>query len=145
MDSVQNKIVGWAFLAIGLAVIFWGIYSSYSVFTGKTKAPEIFTVPIIAQNLQDAQNSGVAGSKVDQMDPAKLQNLSPSDLQKIQVQQQAQVQDMLQKNISNQFEKMIPSDAIIKMMNLSSWSVFVFILIYAGSKISDLGIKLLKN
>lgn len=145
MDSVQNKIAGWALLAAGLAVIFWSMYSSHSIFTGKTKAPEIFETPAVATNTQDAQTAGSGIAKVNKIDPAKLQSLNPADFANLQNQQQAQIQADLQKNINAQFEKLIPADLVSKLMNLSSWSIFAFIMIYAGSKISGLGIKLLKD
>ncbi|MFA6096310.1 MAG: hypothetical protein WC788_01630 [Candidatus Paceibacterota bacterium] len=142
MDSAQNKIAGWALLGLGLAVIFWGIYSSYSVFTGKTKAPEIFATPAVSEK---AQNAAADSSKIETIDPSKLQNLSPAQLKDLQAQQQAQTQAMVQNSISEQFDKLVPADLIPKLMNLSSWSIFIFILIYAGSKISGLGISLLRN
>lgn len=143
--SVENKIAGWALLVLGLVVILWSIYSSYAIFTGKTKSPDIFPAPSVSQNLQDSQNAGSGSAKVDKIDPTKLQTLNPADLQKMQEQQQAQLQTNLQNTVIAQFEKMIPADTISKLMNLSSWSIFAFILIYAGSAISSLGIKLLKD
>ncbi|MFZ2970962.1 MAG: hypothetical protein WA063_07490 [Minisyncoccia bacterium] len=145
MDLTQNKIAGWALLALGLVVIFWSIYSSYGIFTGKTRPPEIFTIPAASQNLQDSQSAGNGSAKTDKINVTKLQALNPADLQKMQAEQQAQLQASLQNSISAQFEKIVPADTISKLMNLSSWSIFVFILIYAGSKISDLGIKLLRD
>ncbi len=145
MDLTQNRIAGWALLFAGLAVIFWSMYSSYAIFSGKTKAPEIFAAPVVSENPQDPQNAEGGNSQVGKIDPAKLKNLNPADLQNIQNAQQAEIQAELQKNISAQFEKIMPADLISKIMNLSSWSIFAFIMIYAGSKISGLGIKLLKN
>lgn len=143
--QVQNKIAGWALLFLGLAVILWSMYSSFEIFTGKTKAPEIFAVPSVSETQQSAQTAGNGNAKVGKIDPAKLQNLNPADLQNLQNQQQAEVQSMLENSITQQFEKLIPADLISKLMNLSSWSIFAFIMIYAGSKISSLGIKLLKD
>lgn len=145
MNISQNKIIGWILLALGIGIIFWGIFSAYNIFTGKEKAPEIFALPVVTEKSQDPESAKIGDAKVEKIDPSKLQNISPADLQKIQDQQQAQAQAMLGKGITDQFAKMIPSDMITKMMNLSSWSIFVFILIYAGSKISGLGIKLMKD
>lgn len=140
MNTAQNKLAGWFLLAVGLIIIFWSIFSSYNIFTGKNIAPEIFAVPVISQ---DSEKTGDIYTKIDGANPAKLQSLSPDDLQKMQSEQQAQIQSALQDSISKQFEKIIPADLIPKLMNLSSWSIFIFILIYAGSQISGLGIKLL--
>jgi len=38
-----NKIIGYLLLFIGLAIIFWCLYSSYNIFTAKTSPPEIFS------------------------------------------------------------------------------------------------------
>lgn len=143
--SASNKGAGWVLLALGVAVILWSMNSSYQIFTGKTDAPEMFKSPAVSNDGNNLQNKENAVSKTDKIDPMKLQNLDPADLQKLQDLQQSEVQEMLQKNIASQFEKMIPADTIMKMMNLSSWSIFIFIFIYAGSKIAGLGIKLLKD
>jgi hypothetical protein len=37
-----KKFIGWLIFAFGLAIIFFGLYPSYNIFTGKTSAPEIF-------------------------------------------------------------------------------------------------------
>nr|AQS33313.1 hypothetical protein [uncultured bacterium] len=43
--SMTKKILALALIIIGLAVIFYGLYSSFAIFTGKTTAPEIFKTP----------------------------------------------------------------------------------------------------
>ena len=45
----------------------------------------------------------------------------------------------------NQLKEIIPEEFILKLLNLSSWSMFVFFLVFAGAKISGLGIKLMKE
>jgi len=40
---------------------------------------------------------------------------------------------------------LMPSDFLPKIMNLVSWSIFVSLFLLGGSKISTLGIKLLKS
>ena len=37
-----NKIVGWLVFFLGIAIILFGLYSSFNIFTGKAPAPEIF-------------------------------------------------------------------------------------------------------
>jgi len=51
-----------------------------------------------------------------------------------------QIEGLLEK----QFEKLIPPDAIIKALNLFSWSVFAGLLVFGGVQIGNLGIKLLR-
>lgn len=52
-----KKILGIILLIAGLLVIFYALYSSYNIFTGKTGAPEIFEAPVAAQSAgsQDIQ------------------------------------------------------------------------------------------
>lgn len=52
-----KKILALSLLIVGLAVIFYGLYSSFNIFTGKTPAPEIFVTPsaIKSAGSQDIQ------------------------------------------------------------------------------------------
>lgn len=52
-----KKILGPALIIIGLAVIFYGLYSSFNIFTGKEVAPEIFKTPAAQKSVgsQDIQ------------------------------------------------------------------------------------------
>lgn len=53
---------------------------------------------------------------------------------------QAQMQDIIKK----QLQDVMPADSIPKILNLFSWSILAGILIFAGSQITGIGIKLLK-
>jgi len=53
------------------------------------------------------------------------------------------IEEQIQQIVGEQFSKMFPPETTIKLLNLFSWSIFMFILIYAGGKISSIGIKLL--
>lgn len=53
------KIFGWLLLLVGLAVIVYSLYSSYSIFAVKKSAPEIFETN--EENLQQV------GSSVEEM------------------------------------------------------------------------------
>ena len=55
------------------------------------------------------------------------------------------VQAQLQKAMGEQLKGLIPADFISKTLNLTIWSMLAFILMSGGSKISDLGIKLIKE
>ncbi len=110
---VNNKqIVGWLFLILGIAVIFYSLFSSLNIFTGKTMAPEIFS---------GANGSAANGTPIGSLN--------------------AQVDKM----IGEQLKSIIPSNAIPKLLNLISWSIFATLLIFGGVQISNLGIKLLKS
>jgi len=37
-----TKITGFSLLFLGLAIILWSLYSSYNIFTGATKVPQVF-------------------------------------------------------------------------------------------------------
>lgn len=52
-------------------------------------------------------------------------------------------EEQVQQIIKEQFEGMMPPEFLPKLFNLISWSIFMFILFYAGGKLSSLGIKLL--
>ena len=49
----------------------------------------------------------------------------------------------LGKMISEQLTNLIPFDSALKFANLTVWTIGAWILIFGGSKVSELGIKLL--
>ena len=55
------------------------------------------------------------------------------------------IQAQLQKMIGEQMKGILPVDSITKLLNLVVWSMLAFILIFGGSQISGLGIKLIKK
>jgi len=55
------------------------------------------------------------------------------------------IQAQLQKMIGEQMKEILPVDSITKLLNLVVWSMLAFILIFGGSQISSLGIKLIKK
>ncbi len=118
MSTKLQNLIGWILLSAGLVVIFWVVYSSYNIFTAKTSAPEIFKVE------KEIQTSGGAGKT-----PAT----------------QAELQKEMEKMISEQLKGLLPVDALPKLLNLISWSVFAGILILAGAQTSGLGIKMIKK
>ena len=54
---------------------------------------------------------------------------------------QAQVQQM----IGEQLKGLLPANSITQFLNLMVWSMLTFILIFGGTQISTIGIKLIKN
>ena len=143
METKSNKITGYALLVLGLLVIFWGVYSSYGIFTAKNNVPKVFSNDdrgIVELEIADDKNEKVDLNEIDRSrlnDPAYLKSLG--------TQQKGVTENLIQEQIANQLREIIPTEFILKLLNLSSWSMFVFILIFAGSKISVLGIKLLKD
>ena len=47
--------------------------------------------------------------------------------------------------VNEQISKIIPQDAIYKILNLASWSIFAAILFLGGGKIASIGIGMLKS
>lgn len=145
MAQTTNKIAGWALLVLGMAMIFWGVFSAYDIFTGKKQAPAIFSFSVTNKDLAELENNGEKTVNAEKIDIEKYKNISQEDLQNLQQMQGDQAQSLIKESVKEQIERMIPADSITKIMNLSSWSMFVFILIYAGGKIAGLGIKLVKD
>lgn len=139
----MNKIAGWVLLIAGALMIFWVVFTSHDIFTGKKQAPMVFTSSAINGETKTVDNSE-KNANTGKIDIEKYKNIDPKNLQNIQQTQEDQMQNLVKESIGNQLEKIMPADSITKIMNLSSWSIFVFILIYAGSKIASLGIKLIK-
>jgi len=57
------------------------------------------------------------------------QNVNPNDIQG---------------QIQNALVKIIPVDYIDNTLNLAAWLILMFILIYGGGKIAEIGVKLIK-
>ncbi len=113
----STKIIGMLLLVAGIIIIGWTLQSSYNIFTGKTTIPEIFKTPPQTQTPPTGQMS-----------------TNPADLQK-----------ELRNMVGEQLKGILPVDSFSKLLNLISWSILAFILIYGGGQISGLGIKLTKE
>ena len=55
------------------------------------------------------------------------------------------IQAQMEKMIGEQLKGILPVDALSKLLNLIVWSILAGILIFGGSQISSLGIKLIKK
>jgi len=122
-----KKIIGWALLFLGVAIIVWSLWSSVNIFTGKKLAPEIFK-----SSQQETQSEAPKDAS------SQKKSLS-------QEQHQQQAQQEMQKGIVEGLGKMLPIDALTKFFNLGAWLILVWILIMGGGKISGIGIQLLKT
>ncbi len=111
----SEKIIGWILLAVGIAIIAWGIFYSFNIFTGKAEPPAIFKV--VATN---TTTSPKGGGLVD-------------------------IQGQLGNIVSEQLKGILPLDFLPKLFNLICWSIFMWILVFSSGKIADIGIKLLKK
>ncbi len=139
-----NKIIGYLLLAVGMGIIFWSVFASYDIFTAKKEAPKVFSYNSEGiVNLNGDSDKKAGSEEAIDIDKSKLTDLNY--LKNLEAEQKAQVEDMMKNQISGQLKEMIPEEFTLKLLNLSSWSMLVFILIFAGSKISALGIKLMKD
>jgi len=122
MDDASNssltfqKILGLIILILGLAMIFYAVYASYNIFTGKSQPPDIFKT--VQKAVSQSQNT---------------------------LSSQEQAQKLIQESIQQQIGTMLPADTLPKISNLLSWSLFAWILIFAGVQVSGIGIRLLKK
>ncbi len=118
--ELAAKIFGCVLLLAGVIIIGWALYSSYNVFTGKTAMPEIFNFP---ETIQTPTAKGKVTGTMGLED----------------------VQGQVGQIIGEQLKGFLPVDTLPKILNLFSWSMLAGILIFGGSQISSLGIKLLKK
>ena len=116
--KLQN-LAGWTLLLVGIAIIFWASYLSYNIFTAKTAVPEVFKMPGETKNLTPS--------------PGK----TPAN--------QVELQKEMEKMVGEQLKELIPIETLPKFFNLISWSLFAGLLIFAGSQIASIGIKLIKK
>jgi len=111
------RAVGWLLLVAGLAIIFYTLFSSYNIFTAKSSAPLIFVPAEKESSVKKGKTTASA--------------LQPEAL--------------LGEKMAEELKAMLPADVLPKMLNLVSWSIFASLLIFGGTQISGLGIKLIKN
>lgn len=108
------KIFGWILLILGLIVIFYTLANSYNIFTGKSQPPAIFKTEEGKTTLSQ-------------------KTLSPKE----------ETEKMVEEKLKGQLQIMMPTDSLLKLLNLISWSILAGILIFGGTQISGLGIKLI--
>ena len=121
-----KKIFSWVLLILGILLIFWTLYSTYNIFTGKTSAPEIFKIEETKQAV------------LDESQESKTSPVSQEEAQE-------RAQEEMKKLVGDQIKEMIPSTFMSKILNLISWSILAGILIFGGSRISGIGIKLIRE
>lgn len=115
MNNAQ-KIFGWVLLIAGIILIAWTLIYSYDVFTGKKEVPGIFAAQA------NSSLSGGAGGV-----------------------QGTDIQTQLQKALQEQLKGMISADTLPKILNLTVYSMLAFILIFGGTQLSGIGVKLLNK
>jgi hypothetical protein len=119
-----EKVCGWVLVFAGLALIVYSVRTSYGYFTGKSLFPALVQAVAFQDKISDAGSA----SEIDLTDQKAVQQMM-----------QVQVQTSIDKTVSG----MIPAGSIVVVINAAIWSVFATFLVYAGAKISEVGIKLL--
>lgn len=127
MIDIPNKIIGWILVGLGIILIFWTIIISYNIFTGAREVPQVFKLPAQPAQTQELEN----GSQL-------IQGKSELEIQ-------AQVQKIVQGQLKEQIKNFFPPEFIARILNLTSWSIFAAIMVFAAGKVSGIGIRLLKE
>lgn len=114
-------VVGWVLLAAGLAVIGWSVISSHGYFTAKADFPPVFNF------------EGNGGA-------AKSQSLDVAGLD-VEAQMRLAMNQATQEAVAN----LLPAQEIAKLLNAIVWSMFAAFMVYAGFKIAEISVKLIKS
>ena len=120
MENQQSllKIFGWVLLLLGLVIITWTLFSSYNIFTGQANLPEFFKTEI--------------KDKASSLPQKGL--LEPGGME-----------ELFQQAMGEQLKEFIPANMVADLLNLIAWSILAGILVFGGTQISGIGIKLLKK
>ena len=111
-----TKILGWLLLTLGILIVIYSLFISYKIFTGESRAPDLFKIEEKAEIVQRETAKSL----------------------------ESQAEGIVREELQKQFQKMMPSDSIPQFLNLISWSMLAGILILGGAQLSSLGIKLIK-
>ncbi len=116
------KIIGVLLLFLGVSIVVVVLWHSYKIFTGQLPVPQVFSEQDFSTEpkQQDTEDSQTGFSEQE-------------------------IERMLREQLGGQFKEMIPPQAIAKMLNLVSWSIFAGISTFGGSKIAGVGISMLKS
>ncbi len=114
MSNNLKNIIGGAIFILGFFIVVFTMIFSYNVFKGKVPPFEIFK--------------------------AEEKSLS---IENIPETSNFQIEEMFQEMIRDQISEFLPAENMMLAFNLGSFSMFAFILIYGGSQISIIGIRIL--
>jgi len=116
MNGKLQKFLGWFLFFIGLTIIGWTLYSSYNIFLGKKLPAQIFKI--------ENKESQLSASK---------KKVPPT---------QEEIEEQIRILVAEQLKELIPKETLNTLLNLIAWSIFAGILIFAGTQIASLGIKI---
>lgn len=66
-----KKITAWLLIILGIALIFWTLYSSYSIFTGKSSVPAVFENQTEEKEGEPAEAREMVREEIRDMIPAE--------------------------------------------------------------------------
>ena len=113
---MTEKVTGYSLIALGLVIIFLSLISTWSVFSGKGQAPQIF----------DFKGIGL-----------DLTQLVGGDLPPEQTQ-------LLRKSVGENKTELISGDVLSKPLNLAAYLLFMGFVASVGTKIAGIGTQLLR-
>jgi len=136
-NTIIEKILGSILLLIGLSIIGASLYLGINIYIKAQNPPEIFKPPVAADTTSAETPS--KNSSTPTPLPKNLSEINPNDIQKM-------VSGIL---ISPELIKsIIPPEMFnytSRLMNLTVFSIFLWVLITAGAKVASLGVALIKS
>lgn len=133
-NTAKEKILGLVLLIAGLSIIGYSLQSGINVFIKTQDPPEIIkNAGVKNESIQTSPKSSIAPL------PKNLSEINPQDLQKLDI--GSLINPEMMKSI-------IPPELFgnaSRLMNLSIFSIFLWVLIIAGTKVASLGISLIKT
>lgn len=129
-----EKILGSILLFLGLAIIGYALFLGVRVFVNGQEPPEIFK-PIAVISTASKESPSIPPKNL----PVNINEINQDDLQK-----------MIGGNLltPEMIRSIIPPEMFgyaTRLMNFSVFSLFLWVLITAGAKVSSLGIALIKT
>lgn len=133
-NTVIEKILGSILLLIGLSIIGASLYLGINIFIKAQDPPEIFKPAAVATAPAETPSKNSNTSM-----PKNLNEINPDEIQK-----------MISGNLISpeMIKSIIPPEMFgyaPRLMNLSVFSIFLWVLITAGAKIASLGVALIKS
>ena len=126
--TTLKKSFGSVLIISGVAIILFGLFRSYLIFSGKNLPPEIFQYTPSLETTELEKNV---------LNKQKASTLKIPQTPK-------EMQDYIDQAISKNLQALIPADTIPKILNLVAWSIFMGILFFGAGKIASIGAQLLK-
>ena len=74
-----RKIIGWLLLLVGLIIIFYSLFTSYNIFTGKSLGPTVFKMPEKETVLPQKGKDQALEGQMQEMMGEQLKEMLPVD------------------------------------------------------------------